>query len=272
VHHRFTVGNVEIIALSDAVQAYPGSAIYPQAGDALDAYRHYQQDDGGIALNFGCFLLRDPERTILVDTGLGPTENGKLMDELSGAGASTDDVDAVIFTHLHPDHTGWNIDPDTGKPRFSRARYLVPGADWGHYSQQQPQPDSFQRDVQPLMAAGVMDLFDGEHSLSSSSVAVPTPGHTPGHTSIMITSNGERGCILGDVVLTPVDAEELAWANSFDWDHEMARATRLRLVDRLINEEIVVGASHLPAPGIGRFVRLEGRTRWQGFNPSEDAS
>jgi glyoxylase-like metal-dependent hydrolase (beta-lactamase superfamily II) len=270
--HRFTVGNVDVIALTDTVQAYPATVVYPHAEDALDAYRHYLDADGAVALNFGCFLLRDPESVILVDTGLGPTEDGQLLAGLEEAGVAPGDVDQIIFTHLHGDHTGWNVDAATGAPRFSRARYLVPGADWAFYSNQQPQPASFIRDVQPLLGAGVMDLFDGERALTSSCVALPTPGHTPGHTSIMIDSGGERGCILGDVVLSPIDAEELTWANGFDWDHEMARATRLRLVDRLINEEATVGASHLPAPGIGTFVRLEGKTRWQGHNPAAEAS
>ncbi len=268
---KFTIGNVQVAALTDTTQTYPASAVFPHAGDSLSQYSHYLADGEGMTLNFGCFLIRDREQTVLVDTGLGPTEDGQLLNGLGELGVDPGDVDQVIFTHLHGDHTGWNMDPSTGKPRFTKARYLVPGADWGHYSGQQPPPGSFSRDVHPLMEAGVMDLFDGEHELTSSAVAIPTPGHTPGHTSVLINDGGERGCILGDVVLSPIDAEELTWANSFDWDHDMARATRLRLVDRLINEEVVVGASHMPAPGIGRFVRMEGKTRWQGFTPGSDS-
>lgn len=263
----FTIGNVEAAALVDTTQTYPGADVFPAAGESLDRYRHYLDPEGGLEMNFGCFLLRDPEATILVDTGLGPSEGGRLLAELDEAGVAPGDIDTVLFTHLHGDHTGWSVDPATGKPRFANARHLVPGADWSYYSNQSPQSESFERDVLPLLAAGVMDLFDGERDLGAACSAVPTPGHTPGHTSVMVTSAGERGCILGDVVLSPIDAEELAWANSFDWDDEMARATRLRLVDRLINEGALVGASHLPAPGLGRFVRLDGTTRWEPAAP-----
>lgn len=265
-----TVGGVQVFALIDDVQAYPATDVYHQAGDALDAYRHYLEPDGGISLNFGCFLLRDADATVLVDTGLGADANGKLLQELDAAGVDPASVDRVVFTHLHGDHTGWNIDPATGKPRFSAARYLVPGADWAYYSKQEEPPASFTRDVVPLQQSGVMELFDGEQTVTPSITAIPTPGHTPGHTSLVVSSQGERGFILGDVVLTPVDAEELTWVNTFDWDSETARATRLRIVDRLVNDGSLVGASHMPAPGLGRFVRTEGRTAWQGFRPGED--
>jgi glyoxylase-like metal-dependent hydrolase (beta-lactamase superfamily II) len=267
--YRFRVGSVEVAALSDTVQAYPAEAVFPQAGDALSTYSHYLDSQGRVELNFGCFLLSDPEGLILIDTGLGPSQQGQLLDQLRELGVDPGEIDLVVFTHLHGDHTGWNIEPETGQPRFSKARFLVPGADWAHYSRQQPIPDSFTNDVLPLMSAGAMDLFDGERALTASAVAVPTPGHTPGHTSVMIANGGENACILGDVFLSPIDAEELAWANGFDWDHDMARATRLRLVDRLINENTVVGASHLPLPGVGRFIRLEGKTGWRGFSPEE---
>lgn len=266
---RFRVGNIEIAALSDGTEAWPASDVYPEAGEGLDAYRHYLSDDGLLTMNFGSFLLRDGQTTILVDTGWGTTVGGYLPSELEEAGVAPGEVDVVVFTHLHGDHTGWNMDAETGKPRFANARYLVPGADWAYYSKQQPHPESFVHDVQPLMAAGVMELFDGEHSLTGSVTAIPTPGHTPGHTSIIVTSAGEQGCILGDVVVSPIDAEELTWANSFDWDNDVARATRLRMVERLISDGAMVGASHLPAPGIGRFIRTGARTQWQGFSPSE---
>jgi glyoxylase-like metal-dependent hydrolase (beta-lactamase superfamily II) len=260
---RASVGSVEIVALVDNVQAYPGPAVYTDAGDALGQYRHYMDANGAVVLNFGCFLLRDGATTVLVDTGWGPEMQGKLPGELAAAGVATSEVNQVIFTHLHGDHTGWNIDRASGKPLFANAKYLVPGADWAHYSKQTPPPDSFTRDVVPLQAAGSMELFDGEKTLSPSLTAVPTPGHTPGHTSIAISSGGAKGFILGDVVLSPIDTEEPAFKNSFDWDHEIARATRLRILERLTGDGSLVGGSHLPPPGVGRFVKDGAKARWQ---------
>jgi glyoxylase-like metal-dependent hydrolase (beta-lactamase superfamily II) len=258
---RFRIGAVEAVALVDTIQAYPADSVYPAIGD-VSRFAGYLDGEGRYALNFGCFLLRDGGKTTLVDTGWGPEFDGKLLNELSAAGVAPASVDAVIFTHLHGDHTGWNFDRATGKPIFPNARYLVPKADWDHYRAENPPPDSFTRDVLPLEALKQMDLISGDFTISPSLTAIPTPGHTPGHTSVVVASGGERGFILGDVVISPIDAEEPGLANAFDTDGAVAAATRKAVIERLIGDGSLVGASHLPAPGLGRFVREAGKTRW----------
>ena len=259
------VGNLELVALVDTIQPYPASSVYPEAGDALDAYARHFDAEKRVALNFGCFFVADGPVRLLVDTGWGPEFRGRLLEELADAAISTDSITHVLFTHLHGDHTGWNIDRASGKPVFANARYLVPKSDWGYYSSQDPKPASFVRDVEPLVADGRVELIEGEKQLSPSLTAVPTPGHTPGHTSVAITSAGERGMILGDVVISPVDVEEPQLKNSFDWDSGTALRTRLATLDRLVAENALVGASHLPAPGLGHFVVIEGRRYWRGL-------
>lgn len=254
------VGNVDVFALVDNVMAYPASSVYPNAGD-LSRFNQHLDADGGVALNFGAFLVRDGDTVLLVDTGWGPEYNGRLFDELAQTGVAPDAVTAVTFTHLHGDHTGWNLDRESGKPLFPNARYLVPKLDWDHYTAEGA--DSFTRDVQPLESLGCLELIEGEHRFSQSLLAVPTPGHTPGHTSVAIVSGTERGIILGDVVISPIDAEEPDLTNSFDWDHDIARETRRKLLERAVAENALIGASHLPAPGLGHFVRLDSRTSWR---------
>lgn len=263
------IGSIEIAALVDTTAGYPAANVYPKAGEAIAPYRHLLDADGNVVLNFGCFLLRDGDATVLVDTGWGPEYKGRLLAELEEAGAAPEEVDIVLFTHLHGDHTGWNFDRATGMPVFTNARYLVPGADWAHYSTRDPQPASFVRDVAPLLDAGVMDLLDGERTLTPGIVAVPTPGHTPGHTSATVVSGDARGYILGDVVISPVDLAEPDWPNSFDWDDDIARMTR-RAVLGQVDATTLVGASHLPAPGLGYFVSEGGKRAWRGYNPAED--
>ena len=260
---RRTIGNVEVVALIDTVEAYPGNVVYPEAGDALAGFARYLDGEGKVALNFASFVLVDAATVVLVDTGWGPEHHGRLLDELRAANVAPGDIGQVIFTHLHGDHTGWNLDRATGQPLFPNARYLVPKADWEHYGAQTPQPSSFMRDVAPLETMKRMELFAGERTLSSSLVAIPTPGHTPGHTSVVITSGGEHGFILGDVVISPIDAERPEWPNAFDWDAAIARTTRLKTIERLVESRAMVGASHLPVPGFGRFVSANGRTAWE---------
>ncbi|HMS57458.1 MAG TPA: hypothetical protein PKA49_01290, partial [Tepidiformaceae bacterium] len=92
-----------------------------------------------------------------------------------------------------------------------------------------------------------------------------TPGHTPGHTSLLVASQGARACVLGDVVITSIDAAEPELRTAFDWDHDVAVKTRVATVDRLIADGSTVAASHLPAPGLGTFVRKDGRRHWQSL-------
>ncbi len=261
---RRTVGNIEVIALSDTIQSYPATAVYPAAGAELPAYSAYFDAEGKIALNFGCYLVTDGDTRLLVDTGWGPEYQGQLLGELDAAGVARDTVTHIIFTHLHGDHTGWNLDRATGQPLFPKATYLVPKGDWDHYSAVDPQPSSFTRDVVPLEALGRMQLVSGEHTISTALTAVPTPGHTPGHTSVAITSGSAQGFILGDVVLTRVDAEAPHFESSFDWDKPLAVATRKRILEQLVTSGALVGASHLPVPGFGKFVaKAGGGTRWE---------
>ncbi len=259
---RRRVGDVEIIALIDTIQTYPATAVYPDAGAALDRFGGYLDANGGIALNFASFLLLDGDRLVLVDTGWGPEYQGRLPEELRESGIDPASIDTVTYTHLHGDHTGWNFDRATGAPYFPNARYLVPRLDWEHYTTTEPPPSSFTRDVVPLEALGRMDLIAGETILGPAITALPTPGHTPGHTSVIIRSGGELGCILGDVVLTPIDAELPSLDTAFDTDHAVARATREAMIARLAGDGSLVGASHLPVPGFGRFVVEGGRSRW----------
>lgn len=265
--HRVQVGSATIVALSDTEQSYPANRVYSDADEsALAAYSAFLTDAGEVLLNFGCYVIQADGRMVLVDTGWGPGYQGRLMDDLDGAGIRPDAIDAIIFTHLHGDHIGWNIvreGDDEPRPRFPRARYLVPEADWHHY-REQPEPSAlFREQVIPLESLGVMDLIGGDHVLSPSVTSVATPGHTPGHLSVAITSGGEHGFILGDVVISAIDAQETDWSTSFDWDKDLARRTRAAVVDRLERDQALVGASHLPKPGLGRFVRRDGRRLWE---------
>lgn len=263
---RVQVGEVTIVALSDLEQAFPASAIYPAVGeDAWEPYRNLLTADGAVLLNFGCYAVIADGQTLLVDTGWGPRADGRLLDELADAGIALESVDAVLFTHLHGDHIGWNLEAVGGglRPRFPRARYLVPRGDWEYYRAQVEPGTLFQEQIVPLEELGVMDLLSGEQMLSASVTALPTPGHTPGHTSVAVLSGGERAFVLGDVAITLADADATDWATSFDSDPAQAIRTRRSVMERLEDEGTLVAASHFPKPGLGRLVRRGGRRVWE---------
>jgi glyoxylase-like metal-dependent hydrolase (beta-lactamase superfamily II) len=272
---RVRVGDAEVIALRDREHRLDRAHHYPGVSEeAWARYADLLDEPGGWAiLNFGCFLVRTGDTTVLIDTGWGPEMGppgasatpARLMDELTEAGVEPDDVDVVAITHLHPDHVGWNLirHGERVRPRFPRARYLVPAKDWEHYrSLDQVHPNTVQQ-VFPLEALGVLDLIGDRHHVAPSLLATATPGHTPGHTSFLLTSSGERCFILGDLVHHPVVAEETGWVHRFDWHPERAASVRRRVLEEAERETLLVGIGHFRYPSLGYFVRRDGRRVWK---------
>ena len=198
--------------------------------------------------------------------------DGKLLAELQSAGVAPGDVNTVFFTHLHPDHVGSNLSQEGGRIRatFSGARYVVHQADWDAFGSKEVQdifPFSFwDETLAPLEGLGVLDLITGEQAMTSEVTAIPTPGHTPGHMSLLINSGGERAVIMGDVAIHPAQVTENDWRFAFELDQPLANQTRREFFGRLEREDLTVAACHFPAPGFGKIVRFEGRRYWQGFD------
>jgi len=272
------VGSVEIMALSDGMLEFDLCNFFPTIpGERWDQYQSHLTDEHKVRFNLGSYLIRSDGRTILVDTGLGPRPAdtpdvpwGELLRDFQANGVRPDEVDMVVMTHLHRDHVGWNLMAEGTRhvPTFPRARYWMSAKDWEACHQADVQPQRFPNAptcVWPLAELGLVELMDGEHTLTRDLTAVPTPGHTPGHMSILVTSKGERALVLGDAAHSPVQVLEPDWVSRADMDPDLTRQTRKALLDRLEREQILIAAGHFEAPGYGRIVRLEGRRYWKGL-------
>ncbi len=230
--------------------------------------------------HFECYLIRSEDQTILVDTGLGGAVSnpnaveamaggvdGRLLEELRGAGVSPDDINTVFFSHLHFDHVGWNLTHESGAaPRatFPNARYVAHRSDWEVF--QRPEvmelfPPHWDLAIGPLQDLGVLDLLDGERALTGEITAIPTPGHTPGSMSLAIVSGGQRAYIMGDVFHGPTQITETDWNFSFDMDGDQGVATRTAMIERAESEDAIIAICH--HGGFGRVARAEGRRYWQ---------
>jgi glyoxylase-like metal-dependent hydrolase (beta-lactamase superfamily II) len=272
------VGNVEIMALSDGMLEFDLCNFFPTIpGEEWTPYESHLTDEHKVRFNLGSYLIRTDGRTVLVDTGLGPKPAdgpempwGQLLHDFAANGVRPEEVDMVVLTHLHRDHVGWNLlhQGDRFVPTFPNARYWMSVKDWETCHEPEVQPTRFPNApscVWPLEQLGLIEFMKGEHSITRDLTAVPTPGHTPGHMSILITSQGERALVLGDAAHNPVQLQETDWVSRADMDPDLTRQTRRALVERLEREQILVAAGHFAAPGFGRIVRLEGRRYWQGL-------
>ena len=111
----------------------------------------------------------------------------------------------------------------------------------------------------------MLDLLTGETALTGEVVALPAPGHTPGHMVLLVSSGGQKAIIMGDAIAHPAHVSEPDWVFGFDSDGQTASATRRQLLDRAEAEQMTLVQCHLPSPGYGRIVRLESRRYWQGL-------
>lgn len=262
---KVSVGAVELVSVSDGFPLR--SPLTPFPDTSIEQWREFPElmvSPDEVRSRYGTVAVRSGGKLIIVDTGL-QAPDGALLEDLAKKGVDREAVDLVVFTHLHPDHVGWNL--TNGQPTFPRARYLVPRKDWDYWTQPSvlPGAEHITNQVIPLNDLKIMDLIEDDYQITDELTTVATPGHTPGHISITIASQGQRGYILGDVAHSPAQAHYTDWCPIFDVQPDISRQTRHRVLDLLEAEGSLVSAGHFPDPGFGRFVRGETRRYWQGI-------
>lgn len=268
---KITIGNVEIIALVDTPFDLPWEIFFPGINvSEFEAFQElYPASFGQAAFHTqaGCYAIRSQGQTVLCDTGIGPGPiqflggiRGRLLDDMRDKGIPPEDVDTVVFTHLHGDHVGWNLSAD-GKPNFPKARFLVPKEDWEFFSKMANTNPQMQQ-ITPLQDLGLMELISGETMITSEVAMYPTPGHTPGHTSLLISSNGQRSIVTGDLAHHPAQVDHIEWCSAFDTNHGTTSQTRRTVFDQVEADGLIAAFCHFPDP-FGKLVRAEGKRIFQ---------
>jgi len=232
-------------------------------------YPHFvSEDDATLKLSIHALLVEAPGLRLVVDTCIGNDRPREItggaplatpfLQHLADAGWSREGVDAVVCTHLHVDHVGWNTLLEDGQwvPTFPRARYLIGRREYefwrGHddAEQQAMLGDS----VRPIFEAGLAQLVELDHVVSPEIRLTPSVGHTPGHVSVLIESEGERAVITGDMTHHPCQLAHPDWSLGDD-DAAAAALTRSRLFAEWADQPILVIGTHFPAPTAGHVIR-----------------
>ncbi len=230
---------------------------------------HFANHDGKVIMSVHAFVIESPGHRMVVDTCIGNDKRRAFpgwnmlqlpfLADLEKAGFTRDSIDRVVCTHLHVDHVGWNTMMSGGKwvPTFPARRYLIGRKEWEHWSKTS-EPDTrdlLDDSVRPIFDAGLADLVESDARITEEIRLEPTPGHTPGHHSVRITSRGEEAVITGDLMHHPVQMAHPEWGSNFDSDFDEAIATRRAFLERYGDKPILVLGTHFAAPSAGRIVR-----------------
>jgi glyoxylase-like metal-dependent hydrolase (beta-lactamase superfamily II) len=231
---------------------------------------HFADDEGRLRLSIHSFVVETPDRRIIVDTCLGNDKTGRriphwndrdgpFLADLAEAGFPAESIDTVLCTHLHTDHIGWNTRLQDGKwvPTFPRARYLMGRTEYEHWSTIKDRPDTahlLADSVTPIVEAGLATMVETNERICEELTLVPTLGHTPGHVSVMIQSQGEQALITGDFMHHPCQIAHPEWSTLADSDPERGIETRRRMFQRLAGTPVLILGTHFAGATAGRLV------------------
>jgi glyoxylase-like metal-dependent hydrolase (beta-lactamase superfamily II) len=232
---------------------------------------HFATPEGRMIISFQCFVLRSKGRTVMIDTCIGNDRQrefevfcnmqNSFLEDLSSAGFPAEQVTDVLCTHLHFDHVGWNTRLVDGNwvPTFPQARYLFGRREWQHWTHLRDtggyhHMHHLQDSIDPILAAGLEQFIDADFRVTEEVSLIATPGHTPGHVSVLIDSRGEQAVITGDLMHNPIQIAVPATEVRFDMDKTQGARTRCEFVQRFGNSKTLIIGSHFAEPTAGRIV------------------
>lgn len=267
-HFSFTLGEAKLTVVSDGYLQLPTSGMGVNAPEEeVQAFlkQHFLPTDMGYS-HTNHLVIELGEAVVLVDVGSGnrflPTA-GKLLTNLERAGIDASTITHVVMTHAHPDHI-WGLRDDFDEAILPDAQYFLGEtehafwADDGLVDRVTPEMQQFVVGAQNSFATeGVeWNFLSDSQEVAPGIRVIATPGHTPGHLSVVVESNGQQLIALGDAMShAHASFARPEWYNGFDMDGDQTVATRKRLLDMAATDRMAVLGYHFPFPGVGHVMR-----------------
>jgi glyoxylase-like metal-dependent hydrolase (beta-lactamase superfamily II) len=262
------VGNLELISLDDGSIPFPARYFFSNVPEPVWRAELPTDLEGKIAVGHNCGLLATGNELILMDTGYGDQSHdgrtGHLLEELGRAGYRPGQITMVVNSHAHGDHTNRNTVSSHGnrEPAFPNATYFLGRADWNRFSGPDGPVHRFDQQLRSLFELGRLTLVDGPLQLTPEVSLLPTPGHTPGHISVLIQSMGKMAIFLGDLCHHPLHFAHPGWVSCFDTDPAVTPLTRAWLFRLALDKNALLVCPHATAPGFGRLVQAGAGLAW----------
>jgi len=275
LYHR-RIGDILVTAVSDGYLDTSTGALRGIEVAAAEARLRDNFQPAPPRVSINCFLIWSAGRLAIVDTGAGETMGptlGKLPGTLAALGVTREDIDTILLTHIHPDHSNGLTDA-RGRAHFPHVELVVSEADVRHWhddvARARAIPDHQLRyfDGGRFQIAPYMDRRrDARGEVFPGVTAIPLPGHTPGHTGYLVASGSETLLIWGDICHVPsLQLPDPDITMAFDTDSAAAAATRRRTLDQAASDRLLVAGMHLHFPGFIHVVR-----RGSGFEAIPDS-
>jgi glyoxylase-like metal-dependent hydrolase (beta-lactamase superfamily II) len=273
--NRWQIGNVKITRVVELEVAGGTKFILPDATPAacrdIEWLKpHFMTDEGKLIMSVHALVLDTGKRRVIVDTCIGNDKERSIpnwshlqtsfLSDLAAAGYPRESIDTVLCTHLHVDHVGWNTMLVDGNwvPTFPNARYLIAEQEWKYWDshEDESQYGSVLADsVRPVIEADLVDFVPMTHRLTDEIWFEPTPGHTAGHVSVHIESNGAEALITGDCIHHPCQIARTDWTSTADFDKAQGVRTRNELLAKYAESAVLVIGTHFATPTAGHIKR-----------------
>jgi len=273
--YRYKVGDIMVTVVSDGRFTFPLTDAYiPNArrDDINAALEKAFMPRDMMTIYFAPLVIQSGGKVIVIDTGMGPKRkvaskgaNGLFLDNMMAAGFDPKAVDMVIASHFHVDHVSGLL-ADDGTPAFPNAEVLVPAAEWTYWMDDGEMSRAkgdrmvglfkMNRDIFETGLKKKVTPYEWNKEIAPGLTSVETIGHTPGHTSYVLSSGSGKVFIQSDVTNNPnLFATHPGWHGGFDQDGEVAEKTRRRVYDMVVAERLQVQGFHYPFPGLGNVVK-----------------
>lgn len=280
--YRFKVGSFTAITVHDGFGTRPveGLIVNKPVAEVQAALRADFLPTDTLVVPYTVTFVDTGRHLVAFDTGNGPNSNpnsGKLWDNMAAAGIDPARVTHVVMSHFHGDHIGGLIEP-SGAAKYPQAAIIVPETEWRFWTDASNETRSpeYQRGTFANTARRFAPYKDRVQTLADGAEAVPgiravaAYGHTPGHTAYHIADGANEMIYLADTTNRPAPlAEHPDFHPVFDFDADMAEATRRRMFDRVATDRIAVTGYHFPFPAYGHMDRTQAGYR---FIPAEWSS
>jgi glyoxylase-like metal-dependent hydrolase (beta-lactamase superfamily II) len=275
--YRYKVGDIECTSVNDGARTFPMPENFVRnvpKEQALAAAEAARWPKGMITVPFNPQLINTGGKLVLIDcgNGIGQLEAskgavGRTIGNLAAAGIQPKDIDIVLMSHLHPDHTN-GIRAADNSMAFPNAEIMAPAKDWDFWmskenaakSDSNPMMKNYFANVQRIYA-GIEDKvtrYDWDKEVAPGITAIGAPGHTPGHTTFVVASGSAKVLIQSDVTNIPeLFLRNPDWHVAFDIDPQEAAQTRRKFYDMAAAERAMVIGFHFNFPSQG-YVEKDG--------------